>query len=40
MTLPAWWNIATPRKEICDGTFNESSFAVDIAEVRRLGRTK
>jgi hypothetical protein len=33
MTLPAWWNIATPRKEICDGTFNESSFAVDIAEV-------
>jgi hypothetical protein len=33
MTLPAWWNIATPRKEICDGTFSESSFAVDIAEV-------
>ncbi|MBD2143233.1 ATP-binding protein [Anabaena sp. FACHB-1250] len=33
MTLPAWWNIATPTKEICDGTFNESSFAVDIAEV-------
>ncbi|BAZ87657.1 ATP-binding protein [Dolichospermum compactum] len=33
MTLPAWWNIATPRKEICDGTFSESSFAADIAEV-------
>ncbi len=33
MTLPAWWNIATPRKEITDGRFSESSFAADIAEV-------
>jgi predicted AAA+ superfamily ATPase len=33
MTLPSWWTIATPRREICDGTFSESSFAADIAEV-------
>lgn len=33
MTLPAWWTVATPRKEICDGIFSESSFAADLAEV-------
>lgn len=33
MTLPAWWNIATPRQEIRNGTFSDSTFAADIAEV-------
>lgn len=33
MILPAWWSVATPRKEICDGVFSESSFAADLGQV-------
>src|SRR5450759_1512979 len=34
-TLPAWLSVATPRKDIADGSFDESLFAADLGMVDR-----
>jgi hypothetical protein len=34
-TLPSWRGIATPRREIADGSFDESLFAADLGLVHR-----
>ena len=33
MTLPNWWQVTIPHKDIVDGRFDESIFAADLGNV-------
>lgn len=33
MTLPSWWQVATPHKDIREGTLSEAIFAADLGDV-------
>jgi len=33
MALPAWWEIATPHKDIREGFLDERVFAADLGDV-------